>query len=145
MREQGFTILEVLVAISILTVGLLAIASLQGYALNGNAQAGAITGAVAVVSDRAEKLAALPLDAPELSDADSDGVDGLGDTGFDNNPFTTFDADFADLGVKSGHLSYDVYWNVAEDEPKHGNKKIQIIVTWTWKGQEKSLSLVSIR
>ncbi len=145
MREQGFTILEVLVAISILTLGLLAIASMQGSALNGNAQAGAVTGAVAVAADRVEKLAALPLDAAELSDADGDGAEGLGDTGFDNDPSTPSDADFADLGVQSGRLTYDVYWNVAEDEPKQGNKKIQVIVTWNWKGRQKNFSITSIR
>ncbi len=143
--QAGFTILEVLVAVSILAVGLLAVASMQGSAMNANNTAGAITGAVALATDRVEKLAALPLDSVQLQDLDGDGLGGLSDTGFDNNPATTPDADSAELNIASGLHSYDIYWNVAENEPKQGNRKIQVIVTWNWKGKVKSFSMTSIR
>ncbi|MEA3437533.1 MAG: prepilin-type N-terminal cleavage/methylation domain-containing protein [Thermodesulfobacteriota bacterium] len=52
--EGGFTLLEVIVAISILTFGLLAVASMQLTAIRGNYNASNITGGTTVAQDRLE-------------------------------------------------------------------------------------------
>ena len=52
--EGGFTLLEVIVAISILTFGLLAVASMQLTAIRGNDNASNITEATTVAQDRLE-------------------------------------------------------------------------------------------
>jgi len=57
-RESGFTLLELIIAISILTVGLLAVASMQMAAITGNAKAFALTEATTLAQDSLEELMA---------------------------------------------------------------------------------------
>ena len=63
IRDNGFTLLEVLLAITILSFGLLAVASMQVAALKGNTHARGVTEGSAVVVDRLEKLMALSYDS----------------------------------------------------------------------------------
>jgi type IV pilus assembly protein PilV len=66
-REAGFTLLEIIVAISILSVGLLAVASMQTAAIQGNDNAYRVTESVTWAQDRLEFLLALPYDDAALS------------------------------------------------------------------------------
>ena len=58
-KEKGFTLLEVLFAIAILTFGLLAVASMQIGAIQGNSVAYRVTKAASLAQDRLEVLLAL--------------------------------------------------------------------------------------
>lgn len=55
-REAGFTLLEVVVAIAILTFGMLAVASMQTGAIQGNYTARIQTEATTWAQDRMERL-----------------------------------------------------------------------------------------
>lgn len=59
-KDKGFTLLEILIAISILTVGLLAVASMQISAMRANSFAGGVTEGTTWTGDQLEKLMALP-------------------------------------------------------------------------------------
>ncbi len=59
-REGGFTLLEVIVAISILTFGLLAVASMQSAAIRGNQLGYRVTEGSTLAQDRVEWLFAQP-------------------------------------------------------------------------------------
>jgi len=59
-KEKGFTLIDVLFAIAILAFGLLAVAKMQGSAIQGNFFAGGKTEAVTWAQDRMETLMALP-------------------------------------------------------------------------------------
>ena len=61
-KESGFTLLELIIAISILTVGLLAVASMQMAAITGNAKAFALTEATTLAQDSLEGLMAVAYD-----------------------------------------------------------------------------------
>jgi type IV pilus assembly protein PilV len=50
-HEQGFTLLEIMIAVSILATGLLAVASLQVTSIRGNAFASGVTEGTALASD----------------------------------------------------------------------------------------------
>lgn len=65
-NEAGFTLLEVIVAVSILTVGLLAVATMQTTAIQGNDNAYRITEGTNWVQNRLEALIGLPYDDPLL-------------------------------------------------------------------------------
>ena len=64
--EGGFTLLEVVIAISILTVGLLAVAGMQTAAIRGNDNAYRVTEGTSWAQDRLELLMALPYDDARL-------------------------------------------------------------------------------
>ena len=63
--EHGYTLLEVLVAISIFMVGILAIGSMQASALKGNSVAGGVTQAVEIAQRHIEEIMSIP--AAELT------------------------------------------------------------------------------
>ncbi len=59
-RESGFTLLEVLVAVAIFAIGLLAVASMQTNAITGNSFAERHTVATAVAQGALENIMARP-------------------------------------------------------------------------------------
>jgi len=60
--NRGFTIIEVLFALSIFAIGILAVSGLSISSVSANASARRITEATALAEDRLERLAALPYD-----------------------------------------------------------------------------------
>jgi len=60
MGEHGFTLLEVIIAVTILAVGLLGMAALQATAIRGNAFGIRNTEAVALIEDRIEDYKSTP-------------------------------------------------------------------------------------
>ena len=84
IREGGFTLIEVIVAISILTVGLLAVASMQTAAIQGNFFAYRTTQATTIAQDRLEYLMSLPYDDDALKNGNgqNDPIPNDSDSGF---------------------------------------------------------------
>ena len=58
--ERGYTLLEVVVAISILTIGLLAVVSMMGMSIRGSTAAGNRAEAITWAQDKLEDFMALP-------------------------------------------------------------------------------------
>ena len=150
-NEKGFTLLEVIAAISILSVGLLAVASMQGSIIKGNRFAGGVTEATSWASDQMEKLMVLPYDHADLVDTDGDGTgedndgDGVDDDGGDFGLEDTVypqDVTTADHRVTQGR--YIVYWNIAVDIEANDTKTVNVIVTWTDHGIQKRVSIRNI-
>jgi prepilin-type N-terminal cleavage/methylation domain-containing protein len=88
--DKGFTLIEVLFAVAVLSFGLLAVSSMQGVAINGNLVALDRTDAVAWAQDTLERLLALPVTDADLSAGNH--VDGAPPPGYaitwtvSNNP-----------------------------------------------------------
>jgi type IV pilus assembly protein PilV len=97
--EGGFTLIEVIVAISILTVGLLAVASMQTSAIRGNHMGYRVTEATTMAQDRLEWLMMQDY-ADAALDAGTDKADPIGGapSGY------TINYDVADLGAFTGKL-----------------------------------------
>jgi type IV pilus assembly protein PilV len=128
-REKGFTLLELIVAISILTIGILAVASMQIGAIRGNAFAGGVTEGAVWAGDEIEKLMRLSWDDPLLQDTDGDGVNGLDDTGGNSDqPLVT-------------EGKYTIHCNVADNVVINNTKTVHVIVTWTDHGAQKQITL----
>ena len=135
--EEGFTLLEVIVAISLLTFGLLAVASMQVAAMRGNAFAGAVTEATTLAGDRLEYLMTLEYDDPFVDDVDGDGTGGLDDaTAGTADQNRTYDSETG--------IQYNLYWNTARNIPTTDNTTIKVIVTWEDHGVEKKASMQCI-
>ena len=119
-RQGGFTLLEVIVAISILTVGLLAVGTMQISAIWGNSLSGKMTTATSVAEAKLEDLLSLEYTLTstheDLSEGNHDG------------------------GTSSG---YTTTWTVVNNSPIVNTKTITVIVTWKDKWITKSTSLSS--
>ena len=74
--ERGFTLLEVIVAISILTFGLLSVASMQLTAIHGNYKASNITEGTTVAQDRLELFLSQPYKIGDEGDLSQEIRDG---------------------------------------------------------------------
>jgi type IV pilus modification protein PilV len=77
-KEQGFTLIEILIAICIFAIGFLAVASLQISAGKSNRTATEITAAVSLASDQMEQLISLASDDSNLDPAANPHVDNQG-------------------------------------------------------------------
>jgi type IV pilus modification protein PilV len=125
-QEQGFTLLEVMIALFILAFGLLAIATMQATAIKANSRAMGLTEAANLAQDRMEKLINLAYTDNDLTDTDGDGQGGLDHTGAG--------ADHTIAWTATNGVVYTVYWNVAADEPIRNVKTIRMIVRWPDRG-----------
>ena len=113
----GFTLLEVLIAISVLTVGLLGVASMQVSAIRANDFASAQTEAATVGMDRIEKLLRLPYDHADLLAT--------------GNPHT----------VPTPPTGYTIGWNVTDNSPLNNTKTVIVTVNWVDRGKARNVSM----
>lgn len=113
--EGGFTLIEVIIAISILTIGLLAVASMQTAAIQGNFFAYRTSEATTLAQDRLEYLLSLPYGDALLQDGDDQDDPLQGDHPVD----TTI---------------YQIKYDVDVDSPIAGAKRITVRVIRTEQG-----------
>jgi type IV pilus assembly protein PilV len=121
--QTGFTIIEVLIAITIFAIGILAVVTMQTTSVNGNAKARQISEETTWASDQIEQL--LVRDYALIVDGagTTNGLPGLNDGGI--TPGTTADSGPA---ITSPDGKYSIYWNVAVDQPAPNLKTIRVIV-----------------
>ena len=124
--EKGLTLLEVLVAMVVLSLGLLALAKMQITAIQVNATSGRLTQGTAIAQDQVEQLMALP-----YTDAKLDDQTPVGEV-------TTY----TEARPAQG---YTVTWTVDQDTPAVGVKTINLTVTWSNRGQQKTFSLAFLK
>ncbi|SHO45685.1 prepilin-type N-terminal cleavage/methylation domain-containing protein [Desulfopila aestuarii] len=62
-NEKGFTLIEVLIAIIILAIGIIALAGMQGTSIKGNKHANSITTSSTWAADTVEQIFALDYDS----------------------------------------------------------------------------------
>ncbi len=113
-KEGGFTLIEVLIAITIFAVGLLAVAAMQNSAILMNSSAGKLTNLSTWGMDKIEELSALPYADPWLETAGNPpGNDSAGNTHQE----------------VSGDGDYTISWTVIDDNPLTSTKNIRVTVT----------------
>jgi type IV pilus assembly protein PilV len=111
---SGFTLLEVVVAVSILTFGLLAVASMQASSIRGNALADGMTESSTWALDRLEKLMTLPYTNANLS------------SGFHQDP--------------SPPAGFTITWTVTDNSPFTDVKTLVLTIGWSEHGVQKTVS-----
>jgi len=120
-NEKGLTLPEVLVAMVVLSLGLLALAKMQITATQVNAASGRLTQGTAIAQDKVEQLMALPYDDAKLDDQTPVGE------------VTTYTETRPAQG-------YTITWRVDQDTAT-SVKTINLQVTWSDLGRQKTFSL----
>lgn len=133
MHDQaGFTLIEILIAVVVLTIGLLSANAMQVSTIQGNSQANRISESSNWAGDKIENLLGLDYDDPDLDDDDGDGTDQDGDDDGVDDDGGNFGLDEIvnpDGSETSADGNYTVSWNVAVDYPMPNIKTIKIIVS----------------
>lgn len=128
--NNGYTLIEILIALAIFSIGILGVASMQILSVNYNSYARRATTGTSWGVERMESLMTLPYDDANLSAALAD------------NPHTDIRGDTAGEGDTEG--IYTVSWNVTQD-PVYDYKTINMTVTWSVRGTEKRIRLNYIK
>jgi len=123
-REAGFTLLEVIAAIAILCFGLLAVATMQTGAIQGNYRARIQTEGTTWAQDRMERLLALPYSDARLNDTGSAYV---------ADPFSP------------AQPGYTIDYRVDNNTPTTGAKLIRVRITWQDKGVSRTNILTCVK
>ena len=161
----GFSLLEVLLGVSVFMVGMLGVTALNISSLKSNTFSGNMSEAVILAGDKIEELMAIEFYDPAcppndsecnpnwlLSDRDDDGTgqdadeDGNDDDGgnFGLDDTGSGAADQCQLGVGKNNI-YDVCWNVAVGEPlPERTKTVKVIVEWSIKDVKRTMSMSTV-
>jgi type IV pilus modification protein PilV len=115
--EKGLTLLEVLVAMVVLSLGLLGLAKMQITAIQVNAASGRLTQGTAFAQDKVEQLMALPYDDAKLD---------------------TQVRTYTETRPAQG---YTITWTVDQNPAPGDVKTINVEVTWSNRGQKKTFEL----
>jgi type IV pilus assembly protein PilV len=137
-NQQGFSLIEIMIAVTIFTIGILATGAMQMRAVSGNSFASGLTEATAIAQAQMEKLMALSYTDSALNDTDNDKTAGLDDA-------STTTADGSAQYTGQTGTKYNIFWNVAVDSPVANTKQIRIIVQWTFRTAGKKVSLDFIK
>lgn len=144
-NNKGFTLIETLIALVVLTIGILSLNRLQITSIQGNSNAGGITSSSSWAAGQIEQLLRLGYEDPILNDDDGNGTGE--DTNNDGNDNDGGDFGLNDIGAgadgsaSSPDNNYTIYWNVAVDEPMPNIKTIRVIVTRNFFGMQKQVAL----
>lgn len=135
--DRGFTLIETMIAIVILTIGIFSLYTMQTTSIRYNSSANAITGSSTWAADQIEQLLGVAYDHPLLNDDDNNGVAGLNTAG-----------PTADGQSASPDNRYTIFWNVAAQMNPNPNdptistiKAIRVIVQHNDYGINKQVVL----
>ena len=126
-KQQGWTLIEVLVAVVILTVGLLAVGTMQISAIRGNFMGGNTSIALTLASQKMEDLINRDYNDPELNAG-------------------THQEQVSDSGV-TGAGFYQRTWEVTDSSTLSGDWPTmkEIVVRVSWQNDSHRVTLRSMR
>jgi type IV pilus modification protein PilV len=133
LKEEGFTIIELLIAVVVLAVGILALIEMQVAAINGNGSANHMTVATTLAQDQIERLKRLDYFDTALKDDTDKANNGALTTPTATTSFDHTDANnpLNESGVTTpGLRRYYRFWNVADNTPIPGLKTVVVFVYW---------------
>jgi prepilin-type N-terminal cleavage/methylation domain-containing protein len=122
LNNQGFSLIEVLVAMVIFSIGIIGVGKMQIAAIHGNASGRGVNDTVYQATDQIEKILLLPYDDDSLT------------AGITHSPDAVEAID-----------GYTLSWVVVDDSPVEGNKMVTITVTPTGQFSHRSFVMDQIK
>lgn len=134
--QRGFSLIEVLMAMTIFAIGILGVAALQMMSVKGNTSAGNLTANTFVGEDRVERLMSLSYGNPVFLDEGSH-TPGQDDDGVDNNSDGS-----TDEAGETGPIA--VSYTVDEDTPVPRTKTVTYTVTRPHAFGRKTITFIQV-
>lgn len=140
--QKGFTIIEVLIAVTVLIVGILATGVMQLTAIGGNSLANRTTQATVLASGTIEELMKVGYDDPLLAAT----VTGNMINPRDASILTPALGDLENVTVPDQQPDgFEVFWQVRDNYPFVDCKTIRVIVRRADRGVMRAVALDAIR
>lgn len=124
--NRGFSLVEVLIAIAIFAIGILAVAKMQYGSTHNNTAGNITTQATMLAREKLEELKSLPFT----------------DTDLDFGPHDDTDDLIAEKGEAMSR--YTRKWDVSDPGIGSNARQIQVTVSWTRHSQTREIELTSI-
>ncbi len=137
INQTGFTLLEVIVTITVLSIGILAVAKMQTVAVNGNRMANQMMEDTISGQDVIERIIAANFSDGSLSDRNGDDTlddrDAAADYSLDSSNGNYYNPDVDgdgtnDWNIDTNNEIFSVSWNVRENQPDTNTKTIRFII-----------------
>lgn len=125
-RQGGFTLIEILIAMTVFTIGILAIATLQYTTTRNNTMGNLLTQATMLARARIERLKNQDINSAALAP---------GNYNDSNNPVN-------DRGQPGG--IYTRTWSVANLGTSTSARQITVTVRWNRNGKNRRVTLTSV-
>ena len=151
LDEAGFTLIEALVAMVVLTIGVFALYSMQVVGIRGNSLGNSISTATNISSQQVEDLISRTFDDEDrLVDTNGDGTNQDPDkNGIDEQGGGNFGLDNVDAAADYSNVTddgfYTVFYNVAEDVPLPKAKTIRVIVRDNTRRMQNTVTMQYIK
>ena len=124
VNHSGYTLIEVLIAMTVFSVGMLGIMGLQIRSIKNNSLAGSSMIAEAIAQLHLENIISRDFYAPGIMDINRNNNEDL-------NSIKNFDFKNINVDGKPVYLSkYNLICNVADDTPIRNTKTVVVTVTW---------------
>ena len=127
-NQSGFTLIEIMIAMVVFSIGLLGVAAMQIAAVKGNSSSNGLTEAATIAQNKMEEL--MILDNYQT------------DPDLTNGPHVL-------PGTVSGatSISYNISWNITDNTPPPATtlKTISVTVNWNQGGRTRQVVLDSLK